>query len=1433
MTNRIFYITLIIVILLFSISGCEKNEAPQPDASMVLSFTSYQDIPGVTEEEIEAIEALKEECDSFIYGMPLSTEAFINENGEIRGFSALFCEWLSGIFGIRFVPAEYEWVDLLAGLEDGEVDFTGEMRATGERRATYYMTDAIAERVLKRYHLADTPLDDIAKSRPLRYALIEGSASTVIDYLEPGTYQMSYIDHIDQVHDELISGEIDAFIHSNSVEANFSEYSDMVFDDFFPMINSPISLTTQNAELAAIISVVQKALQTDGVRLYLNDLYKRGYTEYVNYVFLSRLTDEEKAYIRNNRTVKYAAETNRYPISFFNQIDGEWQGVAADTLKEVEALTGLSFQIVNDEKASWPQLLAMLENDEVSMVSELIPSIERKGRFLWPNNVVTTDHYALLSKVDYPIMSVNDVIYCKVGLLEGSAYAEMFKVWFPLHAGTTEYETIDKAIDALDRSEIDLIMASEGRLLYLTNYCERPDFKANIVFNTSFDSTFGLNINESVLCSIIDKSLAQIDTEAITGQWMHKTYDYRTKLAEAQRPWLIGASVLFLCVIGLLAVLVMLKSRERKRLEYQVEERTNELKVAFETLKTREEMINTLNEMSMRFLAQDDESFEEKMTVGVSFVADMMDLGGLSIWRDHASSDGSIHTSQIYRWDRDEGGTVPSRLDLIDVPLDVLTPHWSEILSGEIVLNGPVRLMKDPSVAFKHFNVVSAFLAPLMFNNEYWGFVIFEDLRNERYFDNNAVDVMRSAAFLCANAVMRSELDIKLNEAIHDANSAARAKGDFLSNMSHEIRTPLNAIIGMINIGKSTGDIEKIKYCLDRADSASKHLLSIINDILDMSKIEADKFELSFTNFDFERMLMNVTNVADVRAEEKQQNFIVNLNGDVPEFIVSDELRLSQVITNLLTNAIKFTPEKGTIALNIEKTEEYDDEVVLKITVVDNGIGISQEQQERLFTSFNQADAGITRKFGGTGLGLALSKRIVELMDGTIWLESEIGKGAKFIFTIKAKKSKGEAHIQLSEKIREEKFRALAVDDSEEVRKYFSDFMETHDLAFDVASGGPQAVYLMENSPEPYNVIFIDWQMPDMDGIELTKKIKAINEDNSVVLMVPVAEENIIENEALAAGVKCFLSKPLFPSMLIDTINECFGDGKSKSTPKEEELGKSRYDFSKHTILVAEDIEVNREIMSAILEESGITIDFAIDGEIAVSMFSENSEKYSLILMDVNMPKMDGYSATCTIRALETERAKAIPIIAMTANVFKEDIEKCLESGMNDHTGKPIDADALIKMLDKYLTRPEEAEKMKNVYALEYGVAWNESFLLGNALVDMQHQQLFKQVGELVQSCENGDSTAKLKELLDFLVEYTIHHFTDEEALQLEHGYPEYEKHKREHDSFKETIGELVQRFSESGSSDELGRDMSRIVVKWLVSHIQNEDKKIGGFINR
>jgi len=443
------------------------------------------------------------------------------------------------------------------------------------------------------------------------------------------------------------------------------------------------------------------------------------------------------------------------------------------------------------------------------------------------------------------------------------------------------------------------------------------------------------------------------------------------------------------------------------------------------------------------------------------------------------------------------------------------------------------------------------------------------DAHTRRYYRNTGkliewVDGRTVYIQHCVDITVERARELQLTEAKEQAEQANRAKSDFLSRMSHEIRTPMNAIIGMANIARSSKDPERKEYCLDKIDDASSHLLGIINDILDVSKIEAGKFELSYSEFSFEAMLKHVETVVNFRIEEKQQSLSVRLAPDIPEYINCDEQRLAQVLTNLLSNAVKFTPEHGAISLTVSVISNSGDSSMIRVSVADTGIGISREQQKKLFSAFEQGDGGISRKFGGTGLGLVICKNIIEMLGGEIWVESEPNKGANFIFEISVK-----------------------------------------------------------------------------HGNKKTPPYADVGDDNNS----SAAAHGVPENGAFTAG-------------------GCFKGFRA---------------------LLAEDVDINREIVFALLEGTDLDIVSAEDGAEAVTKFEKSPESFHIILMDIHMPEVDGLEATRRIRALDSEYARQIPIIAMTANVFREDVERCIAVGMNDHIGKPINSDELMSKLEKHL----------------------------------------------------------------------------------------------------------------------------------------------------
>ncbi|GHU64559.1 hypothetical protein AGMMS49983_10530 [Clostridia bacterium] len=513
---------------------------------------------------------------------------------------------------------------------------------------------------------------------------------------------------------------------------------------------------------------------------------------------------------------------------------------------------------------------------------------------------------------------------------------------------------------------------------------------------------------------------------------------------------------------------------------------------------------------------------------------------------------------------------------------------------------------------------------------------------------------------------------------------ASSAKSDFLANMSHEMRTPMNAIIGMTSIALGSDDALRKNYCLGKISDAATHLLGIINDVLDISKIEANMLELSEHDFSFEKMMQKIATVLAFTMDAKNIDFRVRIDPSVPDAIRADEQRMSQVITNFLSNAAKFTPEGGRVLLAASRAGTDADKEIdfIRISVSDTGIGISEEFMPRLFNSFEQADNSVSRKYGGTGLGLAISKKIVELMGGTLNVDSVAGEGSTFSFVVGVKKARAFGGQSLPQNVNWVNLRVLAVDDSAEARMHFDATAEALDFACDTAKDAREALEMIERADPGYDIIFADWKMPGMDGLEFAKEIKRRGAGHAVVVMISSSEWSEIADRAKEAGVDGFIPKPLFTSALTDMINNLMAQPGDESEVGSEE---SEHEFEGVHILLVEDVDINREIVESLFEETGAIITSAENGLEAVEKFAETPGLYDVIFMDIHMPVKDGYAAAREIRAMDIPRAKTIPIIAMTANVFKKDVDKCLACGMNDHVGKPIDIEEVFVKLRRQL----------------------------------------------------------------------------------------------------------------------------------------------------
>ncbi|MCL2792668.1 MAG: ATP-binding protein [Spirochaetaceae bacterium] len=1069
--NRTIRLIPIVIFLSILVLGCEKFAANY-SGEQHARFTSFRDTPGITEDEIMAIEALQREYDFFVYGMPLSYEAFKYESSKIGGFAALLCEWLTEFFGIPFQLKLYEWHDLFPGLATGEISFTSGMAITEEYPRIYHMTSPIVSRPLKSLRLVGSrPLAEIAEYRLLRCGFLEGAATIerVTSALVPGTFEVIELSDFDLAYDALRKGEIDAFFYSMPGEVDLIEHRDMIAQDFYPLIFMPVPLITQNPALLPVISVVEKVLRNGGAR-HFAELYTAGYQEYRKHILFMQLTEEERRYIQTNPVIPVVFDAANYPVSFYSAREREWLGIAFDVLQEVEALTGLRFERVNNETANWSDLIKMLETGEASMSSALLRTGGREGRFLWADTPFLAANSALISRSDYHDITLNEILYTRVGFPRGYAHAYFFRMWFPNHPFAVEYESIFSAFDALRRGEVDVVMISDHSILFLTHYMEWPDFKINFLFNDHVGVSFGFNKDEVVLSSIVNKALRLVETNRISDQWMRKTFDYRSKLAEARLPWLISASVLFLCVLTLLAVLFVRSRRVGKQQEKLIKERTHELEVQTVMLTTLFDSAPShifAKDLDL-YYTQCNKSLLKHFGLRREDLIGKSDIDGLGISAAMAKAFRErdqyvINERQVYKSEEHIPG------------VDGTNPIY-EIVKAPLILN----------------------------------------------------DSVIGVLGIAHDITKRKEME-------EAALAASRSKSVFLANMSHEIRTPMNSIIGFSELAMDSQISPKTKAYLTKILENAEGLLQIINDILDISKVESGKMELENIPFVLQELFTFCRTIMMPKAFEKGIILHFYAEPNIGKMPLGDPTRLRQILVNLLSNAIKFT-DSGTVKLRAEIKEKNEKTVTMFFEVKDSGIGMTSEQIEKIFAPFTQAESGTTRKYGGTGLGLAITKNIVELMGGTLSVESTPGIGSKFSFELTF-----DTIDVLSEEVSQKKIvfnefekpifegKILLVEDNTMNQQVICEHLSRVGLKTVIAENGKIGVGMVqsriEKNEKQFDLIFMDIHMPVMDGLEATQKILELNTKIPIVAMTA----NIMSSDKetyMRSGMSDCVSKP-------------------------------------------------------------------------------------------------------------------------------------------------------------------------------------------------------------------------------------------------------------------------------------------------------------------
>ena len=522
-----------------------------------------------------------------------------------------------------------------------------------------------------------------------------------------------------------------------------------------------------------------------------------------------------------------------------------------------------------------------------------------------------------------------------------------------------------------------------------------------------------------------------------------------------------------------------------------------------------------------------------------------------------------------------------------------------------------------------------------------------------------------------------------LNDALATAEQANRAKTAFLSSMSHEIRTPMNAIIGLDNIALNNPDLSpKTRESLEKISASAHHLLSIINDILDMSRIESGRMMIRQEEFYFTQTLEQVNTMISGQCRDKGLNYECRIIGNVNDYYIGDDMKLRQVLINILGNAVKFTPAGGKVRFIVQNVARFEGNSTLRFIISDTGIGMSKEYLPKIFDAFSQEDSSSTNKYGSTGLGMSITKSLVKLMNGNIEVESEKGRGTTFTVTVTLADSSRKAEEKETEHLQPQDMRVLVIDDDPVACEHAKVVMGQVGINCETALSGREGVEMVRvrrARREPYNLILVDWKMPEMDGVETTRQIRSIIGEDATIIILTSYNWYDIADEAARAGVDTFVPKPLFAATVLDEFRNAL-------QKKRAVMQNQKADLRGRRVLLAEDVAVNAEIMVMVLQMREIEADVAENGKIAVDKFAGHEPGYyDAILMDMRMPEMDGLEATHVIRGMDREDAKTIPIIALTANAFDEDVQRSLQAGLNAHLSKPVEADALFSTLESLI----------------------------------------------------------------------------------------------------------------------------------------------------
>ena len=1168
-----------------------------------------------------------------------------DEDGRLTGYGIEFLNLVSEYSRLNFQYTGYDraWGEMLDMLENGEIDVVTSARRTSEREEHFAFSLPIGRNdTVLSMQLNNTQIHrgDYKTYNGMIVGQVEGSSQnqSLAEFAEEKgfTYQVKEYNDSEILSAALQSGEVDAILSSNLRKAENEKTLDIIEEaDFYAIVRK------EDTELLDEINYAIEQMDINE-----GDWKNVLFYQYYGPVYSSALsfTERETEYIRRvvsgEKTITVTALGDRAPYSYTE--NGVLKGIMPDYFAAVMELAGLPYEIVVPEDRD--DYYTIADTNGVNVVIDSISSgdtIEAAVYRGFHTNSYMTARMARVTRQDLK----SDI---KVIAVSDSQGKDFIQREFLEGYTILDYPTGEEAMRAVLDREADAAYVYAYTAQLFVNHDPTNSLYYSMLndISTSFCMFVGDNTDHELI-TILNKCIKQMSVETLNelvSKYTTYTIGDMSIMQYMQANPVMMLVVFFIFALIVCVILALyLRGRWNKRLLHTTEQ---------SNIKLGEQLaiVEALSRDYTNVYAVSEERATARIIKLEGYVTEGLEKGSTEE-HSYAPILEQYIRSRVHPEDRQE---LLNALSL-DKVKEELTANEEYMGSYRIVDNGDIH----------HFQYT--YLKIAKSDNGRGSFIL--------------------AGFRNIDEVIRKEQEQKnvLSEALAQAQYANNAKTTFLNNMSHDIRTPMNAIIGFTSLAVTHIDNkEQVRDYLGKIMTSGNHLLSLINDVLDMSRIESGKVKIEEKETSLPEVMHDLKTIVQADVKSKQLEFYIDTLDVENETIICDKLRLNQVLLNILSNAMKYTRRGGMVSVRVIQTAEASEGyATYEFKVKDTGIGMSREFLQHVFEPFEREQTSTVSGIQGTGLGLAITKNIVDMMGGTITVESEEGKGSEFTVTFRFRVADIPMESQRLEQLAD--LRALVVDDDVNTCVSVSKMLSAIGMHPDWTTLGNEAIIRTEfalEQNEPYSAYIIDWLMPDMNGIELVRRIRRVIGDMTPIIILTAYDWADIEAEAREAGVTAFCSKPLFLSELRSVLAAPY---MQQEKPDETDTPEQP-NFDGKRLLLVEDNELNQEIAQTILEAAGFEIDTADDGSVAVEMMKEKpADTYDLVLMDVQMPIMNGYQATRAIRALDDPVKAAIPIVAMTANAFEEDRKEAMDSGMNGYVAKPIDIGNLMKTLEDIL----------------------------------------------------------------------------------------------------------------------------------------------------